>query len=119
MPIITDNDGKRSVSTAELNGIRVEAAARFDTFWETLSWRPIAEFDVASEQPELVRNGDDWALGYFGPAFPDELDTVRTTEESAPAWRNAQDLVEGEPLAFEPTEFAQIDAEWRAALMAG
>lgn len=78
-----------------------DADEMWDTFYRSLDWRPIAEFDRAESHVVLVRAGDEEEIGYWYDG----------------AWCHAQESMDDQPLSFEPTEFAEVDDEWRVHLM--
>ncbi|WP_174278383.1 hypothetical protein [Sphingomonas bacterium] len=116
MPTIIDEQGVREVDADELAKLDAAAEKRWTAFWSGLIWRPIAEYDRDAGQSNLLRAGDRWAFGFWGPASMPVYDEAPA--DSAPAWRDSQESMYDVPLAFDPTEFAEITDHWRAALMA-
>jgi hypothetical protein len=82
--------------------VTAETDAMWAEFDRRLVWRPIAEFDREEAHVALLRSGDNEAIGYWDDG----------------AWWHAQESLDGQKLAFEPTEFADVDDEWRVHLMA-
>lgn len=116
MPVIADGEGALVVDADELARQNTVADDRWSDFWSGLTWRPIGQYDRAAGRAELLRDGDRWALGFWGAlsiAFPDDEQPV----DPAPAWRDAQESMDEARLEFDPTEFAEVTDDWRAALI--
>ena len=118
MPVVTDANGTREVSNRELEEMNVEADERWVAFFSSREWRPIAEYERGTGEVKLLRAGVHWAAGYWGAGVPEIREEGDDVPDLSPMWRHAQDSVEGLPLAFEPTEFAAIDDDWRVDLVA-
>lgn len=111
MPKISDQHGTRDVANDELARLDVESCAEFAASWDALEWRPIGEYDRAAAAVQLLRDGSQWAIGFWG-------DTTLRDDERGERWRDVQESMDEAPLRFEPVEFAALDDRLRVALMA-
>ena len=118
MRTLIDENGTREVTEQEVAPTRAGANERWSGFWNALDWRPIAEYDRDQGEAELLRAGADWALGYWGRATGSAERGSDDLMDTGPAWRDAQESMDEALLRYEPTEFAAINDEWRAALIA-
>ena len=105
-----------------------------------IEWRPISEYMRDQGSTVILRGGADrWVLGYWGMPNPPityepgryefgadggvtlvDTDTPPPepplTVDQSPFWRHAQDVDEGRPIGFDPSEFGRVSAEWIARL---
>lgn len=90
-------------------------ADEWQAFRDALTWRPIADYDRERGDPVVLRDAlRNEAFGYWGVGAEQFVDDPA----AAPTWRDAQESMDDAPLTFEPTEFAEVDDEWRVHLMA-
>lgn len=86
-------------------------------FQDGLAWRPISQYDRDRGDAVMLRDPlRNEAFGYWGARPAD--DDVPGGALAAPTWREAQETMDDAPLTFEPTEYAEVDDEWRIHLMA-
>jgi hypothetical protein len=118
VPTIIDGMGERELSDEQLARLDAEFERQWDAFWDTLVWRPIAEYPKAEHPVVLVRSGDEMAPAEHcgAPAEFSDDDTLIANNDTA-CWRAAGGAGNWAPLSFEPIEFAELDAEWRGRLM--
>ena len=108
--------GYRDLDDAKYAAWRAESDAADREFWARLTWLPIDDYDRASGRPQLLRHGDEWAFGFWGPGSAEWLGD---DADLTPRWRNVQESYMEQPLDFEPTEFAVIeDQDTRVSFMA-
>ena len=85
-------------------------------FRDGLTWKPIADYDRERGDLVVLRgSSNEEAFGYWGVAGRQRC--VRRTL-AASTWHEGQESMDDTPLPFEPTEYAEVDDEWREHLMA-
>ncbi|MFS0771209.1 hypothetical protein [Sphingomonas sp. 1P08PE] len=102
--------GYRDLDGAAFEAWQAEQRAEQKAFWDRLVWRPITEYDRDAGRAELLRDGPNWAIGFWGPG---SRDWCADDDDLRPSWRNAQESMMAHPLCFEPREFAMIEDERR------